>query len=414
MKKFLLLVLSVYLYGADNEKNLFRLDSNAGFSFYAEKDNIDSRNFIKILDLCAKNISASIGKKNNDSITRFFLYETVLNKDSTHSHIYLNQQQVKKLDDISLIFLINKGLLRAHFDSDTVPNWINASIVYNALHTKNDFTHLQKRYFFTRYNNLNEGDFKLDFIKHLDLLKNAPYLIKSVYLEKSKILSRIVFKNKKLKHDVFSKINKNTYDNAYLLNALHILAKQKNITFELWLQEQINKMIFNHLYPIHSGLILSKLDKLSNLTISRKNKLGQFELVQLPLEDLATYKNSTINTQYLTTIINNFSKTINKSPFYTRPYLLDIQKVLIDFSRGKKSGYKKKILHLKKQIQESRELEMKRHQWFKSIVKEKYKSPLIYPEILNSYDELKRRNEKFFPEAYNWFNKLENQINNIL
>ena len=409
MKTFLLLAISVITYGYGAEKNLFRLDSNAGFSFYADNDDDYSRKFLKILDLCSKNIIETIGKKKNEQFTRFFLCKEKPTQPTLKKHRVFTYQDIRDLDDITLIFIINKGLLKAHFESDSVPDWINASIIHNAIHIKNDFLHLQNRYVFTRYLISKNLDFKLSFMDHIDSIEHAPYLVKLAYLEKAKVLSRIIFRNKQLKHQLFLHISRNQYHHSFIVDALKELARKKNISFDIWLQEEVQKICFNYMYPIGSGEILNKLDKLSDLTISRKNNLGQFELEQLPLEELATHKQLN-NKHFISLIVFNFANIYNKSPFYLKPELIKIQDILVDFTKGKKSAYKQKILQAKKNIQLEYELEKKRHIWLKEVERKAYKSARIYPEILNQFDNSKAAQTKIFPKAIKWYNDLERRM----
>lgn len=409
MKKFLLLAVVMLSHGYCAEKNLFRLDSNAGFSFYADNDDDYSRKFLKILELCSKNITDTIGKKTNDHISKFFLFEEESNKPQNAKKLVFSYNELKNLDDIALVFIINDGLLKAHFQSQNIPLWLNASIIHNALHVKNDFLHLQNRYVFTRFLMSKELSYKLNFIDNIKNLDTAPYLVKLTYLEKSKVLSRIIFRNKQFKKQVFAHISKGTYNHRFIYNALEELAAKKNIAFELWLQEEVQRIVFNSMYPVDSGSILKQLDKLSNLTVSRKNNLGQFELVQLPLEDLASYKGIS-SKHYLSSIVFNYAKIYNKSPFYLKPQLLEIQEALADYTKGKKNSYKKNILNAKTKIQSAYELEKRRHQWFKSVEREHYKSAKIYPELLNQHDSSNKALEQLFPDAYIWYKNIEKQI----
>jgi len=391
------------------EKNLFRLNSNAGFSFYADKDDAYSRKFLKILELCSKNITEAIGKKSNDKVSKFFLFEDEGNKPKNASELSFTYKQVKNLDDIALVFMINDGLLKAHFQSESIPLWLNASIIHNALHVKNDFLHLQNRYVFTRFLMSKELSYKLNFIDNIKNLDTAPYLVKLAYLEKSKVLSRIIFRNKQLKKQLFEHISKGTYHHRFIHNTLEELATKKNISFELWLQEEVQKIVFNYMYPVDSGTILRHLDELSNLTVSRKNSLGRFELVQLPLEDLGSYKGIS-SKHYLSSIVFNYTKIYNKSPFYLKPQLLKIQETLADYTKGNTKSYKKNILKAKSKIQSAYELEKRRHQWFKKVEREHYKSAKIYPELLNQHDGSHKVLDKLFPKAYTWYNNIEKQI----
>ncbi|MDD7984979.1 hypothetical protein PQO01_08475 [Lentisphaera marina] len=409
MKFFLLLAISVITCGYCDEKSLFRLDSDAGFSFYADKDDAYSRKFLKILDLCSKNITDTIGKKKNEQFTRFFLYEEKPLNLTHKKHLVFTHTDIRKLDYISLIFLVNKGLLKAHFESESIPDWINASILHNALHIKNDFLHLQNRYVFTRYLVAKDLEYKLTFLEHIDAIETAPYLVKMAYMEQSKVLSRIIFRNKQLKNQVFTIISRNQYNHSFIYDSLRELARKKNIAFNLWLQDEVQKIVFNSMYPIGSDKILKKLDELSNLTVSRKNNLGQYELVQLPLEELDTYK--TLNKKhYITLIVFKFAHIYNKSPFYLKASLLQIQDALVNFTKGKKSDYKKNILKAKKDIRFEYELEKKRHAWFKEVERQKYKSARIFPELLNQFDDSRNAKEKTFPGAYKWYRELEQRM----
>ncbi|EDM29717.1 hypothetical protein LNTAR_18243 [Lentisphaera araneosa HTCC2155] len=391
------------------EKNLFRLDSNAGFSFYADKEDPYSRKFLEILELCSKNITETIGKKSNDKVSKFFLFEDKSNKPLNASKLSFSYEELKKLDDISLIFIINEGLLQAHFQNENIPSWLNASIIHNALHLKNDFLHLQNRYVFTRFLMSKELSYKLNFIDNIKKLDTAPYLVKLAYLEKSKVLSRIIFRNKQFKKQLFEQISKGTYNHRFIYNVLEELAAKKNIAFELWLQEEVQRIVFNYMYPVDSGTILKQLDELSNLTVSRKNSLGQFELIQLPLEDLGSYKGIS-NKHFLSSIVFNYAKIYNKSPFYLKPQLLIIQEALVDYTKGKKKSYKKDILKAKTKIQSTYELEKRRQQWFEKVEREHYKSAKIYPELLNQHDDYNKALEQLFPDAYIWYKNIEQQI----
>jgi hypothetical protein len=391
------------------EKNLYRLNSDAGFSFFAERDNSTARDFLKTVNILSKNLEKSLGKNPQKAQVRFFLNKKSENKNSLY-RFFITYQDLESTESTELTFRIQEQLLKGYFNQEKIPAWLNASLIHNTKFKNEEFFHLQKRFVFSRKFSDLGLKYNLDFLNQKLDFNYLPIMQKQVFIERSKILQRLIFKSKKLKDTFKSDLSEGKYSQKNISKYLSKESSNKTI-FDVWINQESQKIIYNSIYAIKGPQVVKRLDKLSELTVSKKNALGQYYLEKLPLEELGNYKPST-NNNYLMSITLNFTRLYNKSPFYLKEKLIKIQKAISEFASGKTSQFKKKILSIKEGLNKAVELEQKRLDWFKKQELKFLRSSQIYPEVIQVYDRKIIERSKILEKEFEWFKTIEARLNN--